>query len=577
MKRVLRPIQGLMWTIVLGVTGLGLVMPVACAAQGFDAAVAGVVRDASGTPQMGALVELLRADASVVTSTLTDTHGRYILPAVLPGKYELRATAAFFVPSRRPDLQLHAGAPAVVNLTMNSLFEAQNWLPAQRRRADEPADDWKWTLRSTANRPLLRLVDPQSGLEVSSSAERAPAASTQGQVALINGDGAFGDGGVHQVLVFNRTVEGGDGMVLRADIGAPETGLVAPSVEVTTGYERRSAMGGATRLVTSYQSHPELTDGFAPGFQVMQVASTEQLAMGDAVLIDVGTLLEAEQLQATRIASEPYLRVTMKPGDDVVVEYRMATGRELQNSSDLDRLKMQVNALSDANGRPLLNTGRHQEISISRKLNKTVVSAAVFSDRFDYGELAGSGLLNRAELGGSSMIEDPTTGTFHLAAAGYSGRGLSGSVMQPLTPSLSLWGEYDLGTALRINSADGGVPTLAELQSNLAAHTTQAASVAIRGKILRSGTGVKAEYRWQPVRSLTQVNAYNTAEGDAYLSFYLRQRLHCGRFLPQGLDAVVEATNLLEQGYQPVLAPDGHTLFLAQIPRAVQGGLAFNF
>jgi hypothetical protein len=566
-----------MWTMLLGVTGLSLVMPAACAAQGLESAVSGVVRDASGTPQMGALVELLRADASVVASTLTDNHGRYILPSILPGKYELRATAAFFMPTRRPDLRLHAGAQAVVNLTMNTLFEAQNWLPAQRRRADEPADDWKWTLRSTANRPLLRLVDPEDGMEMSSSAERALAAATQGQVTVINGDGAFGGGGMHQVVVLNRTVEGGDGMVLRADFGEPQTGIVAPSVEVTTGFERRSAMGGATRLVTSYQSHPELTDGFNPGLQVMQVASTEQLTMGDAVLIDVGTLLEAEQLQATRIASEPYLRVSVKPGSDVVVEYRMATGRELQSSSDLDRLNMQTTALSDANGRPLLNTGRHQEISVSRKVNKAVVSVAVFSDRFNEGALAGSGLLSHAELQGSSMIEDPTTGTFHLATAGYSGRGLSGSVMQPLTPSLSLWGEYDLGTALTMNPGEDGMPTLAELQSNLQARTTQAASVAIRGKILKSGTAMKAEYRWQPARSLTQVNAYNTGEDEAYLSFYLRQRLHCGRLLPQGLDAVVEATNLLEQGYQPVLAPDGHTLFLAQIPRAVQGGLAFNF
>ena len=565
-----------MWTIVLSVTGLSLAMPAVCPAQGLDAAVSGVVRDASGTPQMGALVELLRANASVVTTTVTDNHGRYILPSVLPGRYELRATAAFFMPTRRPDLRLHAGTQAVVNLTMNTLFEAENWLPAQRRRSDEPADDWKWTLRSTANRPLLRLVDPQDGFEVSSSAERTPAASTQGQVALINGDGAFGDGGMHQVLVFNRTVEGGDGMVLRADVGEPQSGLVGPSVEVTTGFERRSAMGGATRLVTSYQSHPELTDGFNPGMQVIQVASTEQLTLGDAVLIDVGALLEAEQLQATRLASEPYLRVSLKPGSDVVVEYRMATGRELQSSSDLDRLKMQMTAMSDANGRPLLNTGRHQEISVSRKLNKTVVSMVVFSDRFNVGALAGSGLLSRAELQGSSMLEDPTTGTFHLATAGYSGRGLSGSVMQPLTPSLSLWGEYDLGTALSINSA-AGAPTLAELQSNLQARTTQAASVAIRGKILRSGTAMKAGYRWQPARSLTQVNAYNTTDEEAYLSFYLRQRLHCGKLLPQGLDAVVEATNLLEQGYQPVLAPDGHTLFLAQVPRAVQGGLAFNF
>jgi hypothetical protein len=70
---------------------------------------------------------------------------------------------------------------------------------------------------------------------------------------------------------------------------------------------------------------------------------------------------------------------------------------------------------------------------------------------------------------------------------------------------------------------------------------------------------------------------YNADPNEAYLSFYVRQRLGCARFLPHGLDAVVEATNLLEQGYQPVLAPDGHTLFLAQVPRSIQAGVAFNF
>lgn len=85
------------------------------------------------------------------------------------------------------------------------------------------------------------------------------------------------------------------------------------------------------------------------------------------------------------------------------------------------------------------------------------------------------------------------------------------------------------------------------------------------------------EYRWQPVNTLTQVNAYNVMPEEAYLTFYVRQRLWSGRMLPQGLDAVVEATNLLEEGYQPVLSPDGQTLVLAQVPRAIQGGIAFNF
>ena len=122
-----------------------------------------------------------------------------------------------------------------------------------------------------------------------------------------------------------------------------------------------------------------------------------------------------------------------------------------------------------------------------------------------------------------------------------------------------------------------GLATLPDAAAQLHARTVEAMTVALRGRILRSGTAVRAEYRWQPQESLTQVNAYNSDPNEAYLSFYLRQRLACGRFLPNGLDAVVEATNLLEQGYQPVLAADGRTLFLAQVPRAIQAGLAFNF
>jgi hypothetical protein len=119
--------------------------------------------------------------------------------------------------------------------------------------------------------------------------------------------------------------------------------------------------------------------------------------------------------------------------------------------------------------------------------------------------------------------------------------------------------------------------SLAMAAAELHAKTAQAVTLALHGKIVRSGTTIRAEYRWQPQESLTQVNPYNADPNEAYLSIYLRQRLACGRFLPNGLDAVVEATNLLEQGYQPVLAADGHTLFLAQMPRAIQAGLAFNF
>jgi len=560
---------------------LMLAMLVLTAHAGFaaspDAALSGTVRDVHGTPQMGALIELLSADATTVATAFSDQHGRYILPSVMPGRYQLRATAAFFIPALRNNLHLQPGVQAIVNLTMSTMFDAENWLPAQRRRADEPADDWKWALRSTANRPLLRLVDPESGVELSSSAEQPHKAYSQGRITLTNGTGSFGDGGMHQALMLNRTMGDGDSAMLRADLGEIPTGTTpasAPSVSLSTGFERRSPLGGSTRLMSSFQSHPELETGLAQGFQVLQVASAEQLTLGDAVMIDVGTLIAAERLEATRIESEPYLRVTGRPGDNVVVEYRFATGRQLQSSDDLDHLNQSLTALTDAQGRPLKTKGFHQELSVSRKLGQTVVTGTVFTDKFAQAGISGTGVMNRTTLQEAAVVADPTTGTYQVAAAGYSGRGMSVAVMQPLTAAISAWAEYDLGTALR-GSMDG--MALQQMAQSVTPALEQAASVTVRGRILRTGTSIKAEYRWQPARTLTQVNAYNASPEEAYLSFYVRQRLWCGRFLPQGLDAVVEATNLLEQGYRPVLAPDGQTLFLAQVPQAIQGGLAFNF
>jgi len=552
--------------LVLGWTELGR-------AASTDAAISGVVRDSHGTPQMGALIELLTADATTVASTLTDDHGRYIIPSVLPGRYQLRATAAFLVPLTRGNLRLTAGAQAVINLTMSTLYEMANWLPTQGRRADEPADDWKWTLRSTASRPLLRLTD-ENGEEVSSSGPEGRRTVSQGRVEVTNG-GAFAQGGMHQVLMIDRTFEDGDGAILRADI-ADLGSSASPrfSADVNAGYERRSQFG-STRLVAGMQTHPELTAaGGNTGYAVLQMASTQQMSMGDAVVVDAGTLLAAERLAATEIEAQPYLRVSVRPDDDLLVVYRYASGRELQSSDDLDRLKPVTPLIADAQGRPLSTRGMHNELSVSRKLGNSVLTGAAYVDRVNEESVGGSGILDMKAEQGMMLVADPVTGTFELATGEYAGRGMSVSLEQTLTPMLAASIQYDLGTALERAQR---LESLAEAAAELHAQRAQAVTFVLHGKLLRSGTSVRAEYRWQPENTLTQVNAYNTDPTEAYLSFYLRQRLGCARFLPHGVDAVVEATNLLEQGYEPVLAPDGHTLFLAQVPRAIQGGVAFNF
>jgi len=76
---------------------------------------------------------------------------------------------------------------------------------------------------------------------------------------------------------------------------------------------------------------------------------------------------------------------------------------------------------------------------------------------------------------------------------------------------------------------------------------------------------------------VTAVAPFQPHSDEAFLSFYVRQAVRWGDRLPQGLEATIDVTNLLAEGYQPFLSADGRTLYLAQSPRAIQGGLSFTF
>src|SRR5580698_2499303 len=195
-----------------------LTVTVTSRAAGPVAAVSGVVRDAQGVAQMGALVQVLTQNSVMVGTAFTDLHGRYLIANLVPGKYEVRASAALFVPTMRDNLQLRPGAKTIVNLTLNAIFDAASWLPAERRKADEPSDDWTWTLRSAANRPILRMVADGQMIMVSSSAEsRTP--PDRVHASMTSGDGGFGTGGIHNVFALDRSLADGAGMTLRADMG----------------------------------------------------------------------------------------------------------------------------------------------------------------------------------------------------------------------------------------------------------------------------------------------------------------------------------------------------------------------
>ena len=79
---------------------------------------------------------------------------------------------------------LAAGASKVLNITLNTLFEAVRMLPPLKK-GDNEDDSWKWTLRSTANRPVLRF-DGDSAIVVETDQQ------DQAAEGLVGHDGGRG-------------------------------------------------------------------------------------------------------------------------------------------------------------------------------------------------------------------------------------------------------------------------------------------------------------------------------------------------------------------------------------------------
>jgi hypothetical protein len=223
-----------------------------------------------------------------------------------------------------------------------------------------------------------------------------------------------------------------------------------------------------------------------------------------------------------------------------------------------------------------LETGSHHALTVADALpGGGMLEVALYRDAFQNPLIAGIGTLSAADIPEQGLAADPTTGTYRVAGRNYDSVGVRASLRQPVTKSMHVGAEIATGQSLKASRMQGA--SMKELLGNLEPSQVYAAMAYADGKILHTGTTLRASYRWQPLRALTAVDAYRVGDDGAYLSCSLRQSLGHTRLLPNGLEAVVDVQNLLAQGYQPFLSNDGTTMYLAQTPRSLQAGLSFTF
>lgn len=555
------------------VLAVALAIPAAAAPQ--PGTISGTVRSAAGQPQMGAVVEVATAGADP-RIVFTDGAGRYEARGLKPGVYQVKVTAPSYLPSVRQNVELRGDAGAIVNLTLSTLFEALRMMPAGRP-SPENEDDWKWTLRSVGNRPVLRLLDP--GAVVVAGSDRPEDRTLKARVAFIAGSDGEGFGGstpgVSTTFGLERSLFATGRIDLGANVGY--NGGSASTGVFRAAYRHRFADGSEPEVAVTVRRFATATTADRDAaLQALSLSFVNRMTLANRVDINYGGELDSVEFLGRVTAFRPFGSVDVHLSPNTVLEYRYATAEPTMRAAkgfatapaDLSESGPRM---SLQGGEAVLERAHHHELSLSRRLGKNSVQLALYDDNIADTALTGIGTVSGAS---GDFLPDVYAGTFTYNGGDLRTDGWRLVAERKLAGSLS-------GTLVY---SYGGVLALADSHASLeAARFVTERRHAVTGKIFgrapRTGTRWLASYRWTSGPALTPVDLFDVSPGqsDPYLNIFLRQPLPELGFLPGEVEALVDVRNLLAQGYEPVVGQDGRTVYLVQAPRALRAGLAFSF
>jgi hypothetical protein len=564
-------VSGLVRKVGYFVVVLGLTLPSWCADR--TAAISGYVRNVAGVPQMGAAVEVL-GSALNSFEVFTDEKGFFSARGLAPGTYSIKVSAPAFLPTLREKIGLRAGANILVNLTLNTIFDAVQFSP-RRGAADD--GDWDWVLRSTANRPVLRVLN--DGTPVVNASSNQGSSQLRGSVSFVAGSPSQGFGSISEMSTgfsVEKSLFASDTLRFNGNVGY---GTGVPNAVVRTSFKHEMANGSTPEISFTMRriSTPDLGLRNAD-LQALALNTADSIAIGDVLELKFGSELQSIQFLGRVTALRPFGSVTAHLSPDTVVSYRYSTSRPDSRvekgfesaPADLSEADPRV---SMAGYSPAIEKAHHQEVALSHREGDTSLQAAVYDDHVTDPALTGVGEFSSVS---GEVLPDPISGTFTYQGRDFQAEGVRLVFERKLNNDISATVNYSFGGVLDL---PGSVAHLEHARDVSVVHYRHAIGAKISGKTPGTKTRWIASYGWTSGTALTPVDMFNASAGqtDPYLSFFLRQPIPGTSSLPGHMDLLVEIRNLLAQGYVPLVGEDGRTVYLVQSARAVRGGVAFSF
>ncbi len=542
--------------------------------------IAGVVRDAAGTPQMGATVQVVPESVSVARSEdyLTNTQGIFRGERLAPGLYTVRVTLAGFLPTLEQHVRVTANLTTLLRIELESMFASLDRL-RRRPAPSSEADDWKWVLRSAASlRPVLQWMEEDEAAS-GNGRDKSTDAGMHGRLELTSG--ARRPGSVSNLADSPGTAfaydqkAGGAGRILLAGQVSYER---APAGGIAAVWLPSGSLEAGPRTTVVLRESKLGPDG--PTFRGIRLEQSGAAALGERFVIRYGTEYVLVGLGRAASSLRPRTEVDVRVNEDwrAAVIFAAHTGALSQAETGEDaREGALISALNqlDAfpallwrNGRPVLEGGWHEEISAQRKLgSRGTLQIAGFHDDYRHQAVFGRG----SDLAGSDFLHDFFSNQFVTDGGSSSSWGARVAVREKLSENTEVTAVYTLAGALAPAEIMG-----ADFRDALRTRERHALSADVKTRVPRLGTQVSAGYKWINGRILSRPDSYGESlfQNDPYLHMSVRQALP--KFAPGRWQALAEFHNLLAEGYVPVNGRDGQVLLVPAF-RTFRGGLSVQF
>ena len=558
-------------------------IPAAAQAKPVPGKLAGVVRDAAGTPQLGASVELISEAAGATASRglLTNTQGMFRGDKLAPGFYTVHVTLAGFLPTLEKHIQVTSNLTTVVRIELESMFASLDQLRRMPASSTAEVDDWKWVLRSaSAMRPVLEWVDSDtlsaSTLAGEASGPRVP------KMRMEFTDGARRPGSASSVasspataVAYDQKLGGAGRMVFAGQVSYDTD---TPAGGIATVWLPTGTLGAGPH--TALVLREAKLGPYGPSFRGVRFDQGGVLALGDRAVLSYGGEYVLVGLRAAASSLRPRAELNVRVNDDwssAIVFAAMPNGpgplegNDEQPGGALGAALNELDAfpaLLWRNHRPVLQNGIHEEISAERKIGtRGKFEIAGFHDDNSHVAVFGRG----SELPAADFFQDYLSTGFAYDGGSLSSWGARVAFREKLSSDVELTAVYSFGGALAPSE-----DTDDQLRDVLHRAQRHSVGAGIAAKVPGLSTKVQAGYKWVNGVTVSSVDSYGESlfQMDPYFHLMIRQPLP--KFALGRWEAIADCNNLLAQGYVSTNSRDGRVVLVPAF-RTFRGGLSVQF